>query len=68
MSLVGRQQTSTPLGHVSIRELLLPALLPDSAPIPVWIAVFVIAGVLMGMTVGAVTGYLLIRLQPVTPK
>lgn len=47
---------------------VLPALLPDNTPIPVWIAVFVIAGVLMGMTVGAVTGYVLIRLQPVTPK
>jgi len=35
---------------------VLPALLPESAPVPVWIGVFVIAGTLMGMTVGLVTG------------
>jgi hypothetical protein len=44
---------------------VLPALLPDDAPIPVWIVTFVIAAVLMGMTTGALTGLFLIRLRPV---
>jgi len=44
---------------------VLPALLPESAPIAWWIAAFVVAGVLMGMTVGVVTGAFLLRLRPI---
>lgn len=43
---------------------LLPALLPENAPIPVWVCTFVIGGVLMGLTVGAVTGFFLLRFAP----
>jgi hypothetical protein len=43
---------------------ILPALVPDNAPVPVWILTFIAAGILMGLTVGAVTGRLLIHLQP----
>jgi len=42
---------------------VLPALLPETAPIPVWVATFSIAGVMMGLTVGLVTGRTLIRLH-----
>ena len=42
---------------------LLPALLPDNAPMPVWLSTFLVAGVLMGLTVGLVTGRLVIKLQ-----
>ena len=41
---------------------VLPAMLPESAPIFVWVATFVVAGVLMGLTVGLVTGRLVIQL------
>jgi len=43
---------------------VLPALLPESAPIPVWIATFGVAGVLMGLTVGLVTGIWVLRMRP----
>lgn len=42
----------------------LPALLPESAPVPVWVSAFLIAGVLMGLTVGLVTGRLVVKLEP----
>lgn len=41
---------------------VLPALLPENAPMAVWVSCFVVAGVLMGMTAGAVTGAFLVRL------
>ena len=42
---------------------VLPALLPESAPISVWASTFIVAGVLMGLTVGLVTGRLVIKLH-----
>lgn len=45
---------------------VLPALLPESAPMPVWVGTFAIAGVLMGVSAGAITGFVLIRLRPIT--
>jgi len=42
---------------------VLPALLPETAPIPVWVATFAIAGLMMGLTVGLVTDRTLIRLH-----
>ena len=44
---------------------VLPALLPETAPLGVWVVTFVIAGVLMGLTVGLVTGVALLKMQPV---
>jgi hypothetical protein len=44
---------------------VLPALLPESAPIALWVSTFVIAGILMGLTVGLVTGVALLRLRPI---
>ena len=44
---------------------VLPAALPDTAPVAVRAATFVLAGMLMGTTVGVVTGYTLVRLVPV---
>ena len=49
-----------------IWTFVLPALVPESAPMPVWISTFVVAGVLMGTTVGIVTGFMLVRLSPRT--
>ena len=49
-----------------IWTFLLPALVPESAPMPVWVSVFVVAGVLMGTTVGVVTAFVLVRLSPKT--
>ena len=46
---------------------VLPALLPESAPMPAWIATFVLAGVLMGLTVGLVTGLALTRMRVSSP-
>lgn len=46
---------------------VLPALLPETAAMPVWIATFVAAGVLMGLTAGAVTGAFLVRLLQAGP-
>jgi hypothetical protein len=43
---------------------VLPALVPEDAPMSWWIATFVIAGILMGTTVGLVTGAFLVRLRP----
>jgi hypothetical protein len=42
---------------------VLPALLPDTAAVPVWAGVFVVAGILMGITVGLVTGRVVLRIQ-----
>ena len=47
---------------------VLPALVPEDAPIAVWVFAFILAGILMGLTVGAVTGRLLVRLQPATDR
>lgn len=47
---------------------VLPALLPETAPLIVWIVTFCVAGVLMGATVGAVTGVFLLRLSPVAHR
>jgi len=41
---------------------ILPALLPEGAPVSVWISAFLIAGALMGLTVGLVTGWMFVRL------
>lgn len=41
---------------------VLPALLPESAPMTVRLATFAVAGVLMGLTVGLVTGAVVVRL------
>lgn len=43
---------------------VLPALLPEDAPLPLWVSTFVVAGVLMGLTAGAITGAYLLRLLP----
>lgn len=45
---------------------VLPALLPETAPMPVWVLTFVLAGVLMGLTVGVVTGVALLRMRPIS--
>lgn len=42
---------------------ILPAMVPEDAPVIVWISTFILAGVLMGLTVGAVTGRLLMELK-----
>lgn len=47
---------------------VLPALLPESAPVAAWVGVFVIAAVLMGATVGAVTGWSVLRMQTQVPS
>jgi hypothetical protein len=47
-----------------IWTFVLPALLPEDAPLSWWVAVFVVAGILMGMTVGLVTGAVLVKLEP----
>ncbi len=44
---------------------VLPALLPDNAPIAWWVAIFVVAGVLIGRTAGMITGLFLLRLVPI---
>jgi hypothetical protein len=44
---------------------VLPALLPDGAPIGLWVMAFAIAGILMGATVGLITGAFLLRLTPI---
>jgi len=41
---------------------VLPALVPETAPLAVWVVTFVIAAVLMGLTAGAVTGHFLLRM------
>jgi len=41
---------------------VLPAVLPEGAPMPVWVATFVVAGALMGATAGAITGVTVTRL------
>lgn len=46
---------------------VLPALLPESAPMPAWISTFVLAGVLMGLTVGLVTGLAVTRMRVANP-
>ena len=46
---------------------VLPALLPESAPMPVWIGTFVLAGVLMGLTVGLITGLAVTRMRVSSP-
>ena len=46
---------------------LLPALLPESAPMKVWISTFVVAGILMGVTVGLVTGIAVTRMRDASP-
>ena len=43
---------------------VLPALLPDNAPMTWWIVTFALAAILMGLTVGLVTGLFLLRLRP----
>jgi hypothetical protein len=47
---------------------VLPALLPESAPVAAWGGVFVVAGALMGATVGAVTGWSVLRMQTEMPS
>ncbi|MGD2167885.1 MAG: hypothetical protein PVF63_07225 [Gammaproteobacteria bacterium] len=42
---------------------VLPAMLPESAPLTVWAIVFFVAAALMGLTVGLVTGTQVLRLQ-----
>lgn len=42
---------------------VLPALLPENAPLIVWIGTFFLAGVLMGATVGVATGRVLVGLR-----
>lgn len=46
---------------------VLPALLPESAPVAARVGVFIVAGVLMGATVGAVTGWSVLRMQTQIP-
>jgi len=41
---------------------VLPAMVPENAPMMVWVSTFVLAGILMGLTVGIVTGRVLVRL------
>lgn len=42
---------------------ILPALLPEDAPVFVWVVTFFVAGALMGLTVGLVTGWMFTRLE-----
>jgi len=46
-----------------IWTFVLPALLPEDAPLSIWVSTFLIAGILMGLTVGLVTGHALISLR-----